>query len=172
MQAKNDLVLYGMLASIALVFSFIESLIPINLLIPIPGIKLGLANIVIIWVLYSMGTTQAYIINVARVLLSGFLFGSLYSIIFAMAGALVSLTVMWALKKTKKFSSFGVSIAGGITHNIAQIMVAMIVLENARLVYYLPVLLISGVVSGIAVGILGTLLYSKVKIQMPKEGKK
>ena len=171
MQAKNDLVLYGMLASIALVLGYVESLIPINLLIPIPGVKIGFANVVTIWVLYSMGTKEAYLISVVRVLLSGFLFGSMYSIIFSMAGALVSLTVMWALKKSRVFSTFGVSVAGGGTHNIAQIIVAMIVLENAGVSFYLPVLLISGVASGIAVGILGTLLYTRIKIQMPKEGK-
>lgn len=162
---ESDVALYGMFVSVALVMSYIESLIPINP--PVPGIKLGLANIVIIWVLYSMGIKPAAIISVLRVLLAGFLFGNLYSIIFSMAGAVFSLAVMFFLKKVRFFTVIGVSIAGGVAHNLAQTVVAMIVLENVWMTSYFPALLVSGVVSGIAIGILGGILYRKIKILQP-----
>lgn len=159
---QSDLALYAMLTSVALVASYIESLIPIPY--PVYGMKIGLANIVIVWVLYSLEWKAAAVISVARVLLVGFLFGNLYSILFSLAGAGLSLVVMILLKKTKKFSIIGVSIAGGVCHNIGQIIVAMIVLENIRISFVLPFLIISGVISGITIGILGGLLFKKIKI--------
>lgn len=164
---ESDVALYGMLISVAAVMSYVESLIPLRL--PAPGMKIGLANIVTVWVLYSMGIKPAAIISVLRVLLVGFLFGNLYSIIFSLAGAAASMGVMYALRKIKRFSIIGVSIAGGVTHNLAQTAVAMIVLENARIAYYLPALIIGGVAAGIAIGILGGLLYKKIKI-LPSKG--
>lgn len=164
---ESDVALYGMFISVAAVMSYVESLIPLRL--PAPGMKIGLANIVTVWVLYSMGIKPAAIISVLRVLLVGFLFGNLYSIIFSMAGAAASMGVMYALRKIKRFSIIGVSIAGGVTHNLAQTAVAMIVLENARIAYYLPALIIGGVAAGIAIGILGGILYKKIKI-LPSKG--
>lgn len=164
---ESDVALYGMFISVAAVMSYLESLIPLRL--PAPGMKLGLANIVTVWVLYSMGIKPAAIISVLRVLLVGFLFGNLYSIIFSMAGAAASMGVMYAIRKIKRFSIIGVSIAGGVTHNLAQTAVAMIVLENARIAYYLPALIIGGVAAGIAIGILGGILYKKIKI-LPAKG--
>lgn len=164
---ESDVALYGMFISVAAVMSYVESLIPLRL--PAPGMKIGLANIVTVWVLYSMGIKPAAIISVLRVLLVGFLFGNLYSIIFSLAGAAASMGVMYALRKIKRFSIIGVSIAGGVTHNLAQTAVAMIVLENARIAYYLPALIIGGVAAGIAIGILGGILYKKIKI-LPSKG--
>lgn len=164
---ESDVALYGMFISVAAVMSYVESLIPLRL--PAPGMKIGLANIVTVWVLYSMGIKPAAIISVLRVLLVGFLFGNLYSIIFSLAGAAASMGVMYALRKIKRFSIIGVSIAGGVTHNLAQTAVAMIVLENARIAYYLPALIIGGVAAGIAIGILGGILYKKIKI-LPAKG--
>lgn len=159
---QSDVALYGMLASVALVMSYIESIIPIPY--PVYGMKIGLANIVIVWVLYSLDIKAAAIISLVRVMLSGFLFGNLYSIIFSLVGAALSLLVMWLLKRTKIFSVVGVSIAGGVCHNLGQIIVAMIVLENVRIVYIFPALMISGVISGIAIGIIGGILFKKIKI--------
>ncbi|MGN0379247.1 MAG: Gx transporter family protein [Butyrivibrio sp.] len=169
---ESDVALYGMFVSVSLVLSYIEAIIPINL--PVPGMKLGLANIVIIWVLYSMGIKAAAIVSLVRVLLAGFMFGNMYSIIFSMAGALLSLITMYFLKKIKAFSIIGVSIAGGVMHNAGQIIVSMIVLENVRMAYYFPALMISGVVAGIAIGLLGGILYRKIKIlpQNTDRGKK
>lgn len=162
---NSDVALYGMLASVALVFSYIESLIPINW--SVPGIKLGLANIVIVWVLYSMGVGSAALVNVLRVFLIGFLFGNLYSMSFSLAGAIVSLLLMWGCKHFKVFNPMGVSVIGAVGHNLAQIVVAMVVLDNVWITSYLPFLIISGVVSGIAIGIIGGILVKKVKINKP-----
>lgn len=169
---ESDVALYGMFVSVSLVLSYIEAIIPINL--PVPGMKLGLANIVIIWVLYSMGIKAAAIVSLVRVILAGFMFGNMYSIIFSMAGALLSLITMYFLKRIKAFSIIGVSIAGGVMHNAGQIIVSMIVLENVRMAYYFPALMISGVVAGIAIGLLGGILYRKIKIlpQNTDRGKK
>lgn len=166
---ESDVALYGMFISVAAVMSYVEALIPLRL--PAPGMKLGLANIVILWTLYAMGIRPAAVINVLRVLLVGFLFGNFYSIVFSFAGAAASLGVMFALKKTKRFSVIGVSIAGGAAHNLAQTAVAMLVLENARIAYYLPTLIIGGVAAGVAIGILGGILYKKIKI-LPSGGDK
>ena len=151
-----------MFVSVMLVLSYIESIIPVNP--PVPGMKIGLANIMVIWLLYSKGVKPAALVSLIRVLLAGFLFGNLYGILFGFAGAAFSLLVMFLLKKVKFFSVVGVSIAGGVTHNIAQVIVAVIVLENVRISYYLPFLLASGTVAGIAIGILGGILYKKIKI--------
>ena len=159
---QSDVALYGMLISIALVASYIESIIPIPY--PVYGMKIGLANIIIVWVLYSLGAKAAAIISFARVLIAGFLFGNFYSIIFSLVGAGLSLGIMFVLKKTKKFSIVGVSIAGGVTHNLGQIIVAAVVLENIRITYVFPILMVSGVVAGIAIGILGGILFRKIKI--------
>lgn len=159
---NSNIPLYGMFISVAMVLSYIESLIPV--VFPIPGIKLGLANIVIIWILYAMDIKAAIIVSLLRVLLSGFLFGNLYSILFSFVGAALSLGVMILLKKIKVFSIVGVSIAGAVCHNIGQIIVAIIVLENGLIAYYLPALIISGVVTGIVIGIVGGILFKKIKI--------
>ena len=148
MSAKKT-AFYGMFLALALVAGYIEQLIPINL--GIPGVKLGLANIVTMLLLYIAGVPAACLISVLRILLSGFLFG-----------AAMSMLVMALLKKTKKFSSVGVSVAGGIFHNVGQIIVAMIVLETKALAYYLPILILSGLVAGILIGILSGILTKRL----------
>lgn len=159
---QSDIALYGMLASVALVMGYIESIIPIPY--PVYGMKIGLANIVIVWVLYAMDLKAAGIISLLRVLLSGFLFGNLYSIIFSLAGAILSLVVMWLLKRCKKFTIIGVSIAGGVCHNLGQIIVAIFVLENVRIASIFPFLMISGVIAGIAIGLIAGIMFKKIKI--------
>lgn len=159
---QSDVALYGMLISVSLVASYIESIIPIPY--PVYGMKIGLANIVIVWVLYSMGIKSAAVISFARVLIASFLFGNLYSMIFSLVGAGLSLGIMFLLKKTKKFSVVGVSIAGGVCHNLGQIIVAAIVLENIRITFVFPILIVSGVIAGIVIGILGGILFRKIKI--------
>ena len=155
MSAKKT-AFYGMFLALALVAGYIEQLIPINL--GIPGVKLGLANIV----LYIVGVPAACLISVLRILLSGFLFGSGFAMVYSAAGAAMSMLVMALLKKTKKFSSVGVSVAGGIFHNVGQIIVAMIVLETKALAYYLPILILSGLVAGILIGILSGILTKRL----------
>jgi len=143
---------YGLLIALAFIFSYVEVLFPIP--VPVPGIKVGLANIVVIIALYTLGGKQALVLSMIRILLVGFTFGNLYSIIYSLAGAILSWVSMVLLKNAKSFSIVGVSILGGVMHNVGQIVVAGFMLETASLIYYLPVLAISGIVAGIVVGIL------------------
>lgn len=149
---RNKVAYFGVFTALALIFSYVETLIPISF--GIPGVKLGLANLIIVIALYKLGLKEAYLLSVVRVLLAGFLFGNYFSIIYSLAGALLSLTVMAALKKAGGFSMIGVSIAGGVFHNIGQLFVAMLVVETFRVAYYVPVLLTAGLLTGCVIGIL------------------
>ena len=147
---KTKVAYFGVFTALALIFSYVETLIPIHL--EIPGVKLGLANLIIVITLYKMGTKEAYILSIVRVVLAGFIFGNMFSILYSMSGGLLSLSVMTLLKKTDKFSVLGVSMAGGVFHNVGQLLMAAIVLESLSITYYLPVLLISGVLTGFLIG--------------------
>lgn len=149
---RGKVAYFGVLTALALIFSYIETLIPLSF--GIPGIKLGLANLIIIIAMYRMGIRSAYVLSVVRVVLSGFLFGNLFSIAYSLAGGLLSLTVMVLLKKSKKFSLIGISIAGGVFHNVGQLLMAAIVLESLSVGYYFPPLLLSGMLTGLLIGIL------------------
>ena len=150
----------GVLTALALIFSYIEFLIPLP--IAIPGIKLGLANIVVLVCLYALGERYAFLINVTRIALAALLFGSVFSALYALAGGLVSFAVMAVLKRTKRFSVCGVSMAGGVFHNMAQLAVAGLLVESAQVFYYFPVLLLSGMAAGIGIGILATLILRSI----------
>ena len=143
---------FGVFTALALIFSYVETLIPIQF--GIPGVKLWLANLVIVAVLYKATLKEAYLLTVVRVLLAGFIFGNYFSIIYSLAGALLSLSVMALLKRAGGFSVIGVSIAGGVFHNIGQLLIAMAVVETFQVVYYVPALLIAGLLTGCVIGIL------------------
>lgn len=161
---KNRVAYFGMFTALALIFSYIETLIPISL--GIPGVKLGLANLVIVIALYKIRLKEVYLLAVVRVLLAGFLFGNYFSIIYSLAGGMLSLTVMAFFKSREDFSVMGVSIAGGVFHNIGQLVVAMIVVETFSISYYVPVLLVAGMVTGLIIGILsGQMLKRLVNIR-------
>ena len=151
----------GIFLALALIFSYVESLIPINF--GIPGMKLGLANIVIVILLYCMGSKEAYGVSVARVILAGFLFGNLFSILYSLAGALLSLTVMLLLKKTEKFQILSISAVGGVCHNIGQLFIAAWTVENLNIFYYLPVLLIAGLITGIVIGLISQEIVVRIR---------
>ncbi len=156
---------FGVFTALALIFSYIETLIPLQF--GIPGVKLGLANLVIVLALYKMGTGEAYLLSVVRVLLTGFLFGNYFSIIYSLAGGLLSLSVMALLRKNGGFSVMGVSLAGGVFHNIGQLIVAMLVVETFNVIYYVPVLLIAGMLTGLLIGIVSNeMLKRLVNISM------
>ena len=150
----------GVLTALALIFSYIEFLVPLP--IAIPGIKLGLANIVCLVCLYALGEKHAFLINVTRIALAALLFGSVFSALYALAGGVVSFAVMVLLKRTKRFSVCGVSMAGGVFHNLAQLAVAGLLVESAQVFYYFPVLLLSGMATGIGIGILATLILRSI----------
>ncbi len=146
----------GMLTALAFVFSYIESLLPIHL--GVPGIKLGLANLVVMVALYTMSGKAAFTLSLVRIILTGFTFGSLSTMIYSFAGGMLSLGIMVLLKRYKLFSVTGVSVLGGVFHNFGQIIAAVFVAETASLLYYLPVLILSGTAAGTFIGILSSIL--------------
>lgn len=151
----------AVLAALALIFSYVEFLIPISL--GIPGIKPGLANIVILVALYKLGTRTALMVNVTRILLAAALFGSVFSALYSLAGGLMSFVAMVALKRTNLFSTAGVSMAGGVFHNLGQLTIAALLVESAQIFYYFPLLLISGILTGVFNGIIATLILRSLQ---------
>lgn len=156
----------AILVALALVFSYVEAMIPFNF--GIPGIKLGIANLVIVIGLYLLKPHEVLIISVVRILLAGFMFGSGMSIIYSLAGGLLSFAVMLLLKKMKGFSILGVSIAGGVCHNVGQLLMAVLVVQNIKIGYYAPALLISGAVTGTIIGIVS----GRILVAIRSEGRK
>lgn len=148
---KSRVAYFGVFTALALIFSYVETLIPINF--GIPGVKLGLANLITLIALYKMTVKEAYLISIVRVVLSGFIFGNLFAILYSLAGGLLSLTVMTLFKKSDKFSVYGVSMAGGVFHNVGQLIMAMLVVESITIAGYLPVLLVSGLITGLVIGV-------------------
>ena len=149
--------------AVAMILSFVESRIPA--FVAIPGIKVGLANIAIIFALYKLGWREAITVSIVRVFLVALLFGSVVSLAYSVAGAILSLSLMILLRKLGIFTEVAVSVVGGITHNIGQILVAFLLLETNVVFYYLPFLFVSGVIAGVAVGIASALLIKRIKIK-------
>lgn len=158
---KTKIAYFGMFTALALIFGYVESLVPISF--GIPGVKLGLANLAVVIVLYMMDVKSAYLLSVLRIVLSGFLFGNLFGILYSLAGGLLSLSVMILLKKTNAFSVVGVSVAGAVCHNIGQLIVATIVLESVSIANYLPVLMIAGIITGFVIGIIALETMKRLK---------
>ena len=142
----------GVFLALALILSYVESLIPFYF--GIPGVKLGLTNLIVVVMLYCTGTKEAFGVSVARILLAGFLFGNLFSILYSLAGGVLSFIVMCLLKKTGRFHVISVSVTGGISHNIGQLIAAAFVVETYDIFYYMPFLLIAGVATGFVIGML------------------
>ena len=149
---KRKTAYLGLFSAVAIILGYMESLIPV--FAGIPGIKLGLANLAVLFILDRYSAKEAALVSVVRILVIGFMFGNLFSILYSMAGAALSLTVMNLLKKNYGFSLIGISVAGGVTHNIGQLIVAMIVVSNTSLMVYAPALLVAGVLAGILIGVL------------------
>ena len=157
---KNRVAYFGVFTALALIFSYIETLVPISF--GIPGVKLGLANLIIVIALYKIPLREVYVLSIVRVLLSGVLFGNYFSIAYSLAGGLLSLTVMALLKKAGGFSVIGISIAGGVFHNIGQLIVAAVVVETFSVTYYFPVLLIAGLLTGLVIGIVAEMMLKRL----------
>ena len=153
--------LLGFLLALSLILSYIESILPFS--VGIPGIKLGLPNLVVILLLYVYSAKEAFTVNLLRILLSGFLFGNLYSILYALAGAFCSFCLMLFLRKAKCFSIVGVSIGGGVFHNIGQILVAVFVVDTFAPAFYMPFLIIAGAVTGFLIGIVALRLLPYIQ---------
>lgn len=160
MKMKRKTALYGLMIALAFIFSYIESLFPV---VGIPGVKLGLANLVVLVTLVLLRPRDALAISFLRILLVGFTFGSPASMLYSLAGGLVSLGVMILCRRTEKFSILGVSIAGGVSHNLAQLAVAAAVLRTPQIVWYLPILLLSGLLTGALIGVVARLCLPKLR---------
>lgn len=160
-QISKKIAYISVLISLALIFSYIEALIPIDF--GIPGVKLGLANVVSIITLYIFGFYYALFVTLIRVVLSGLLFGNMFSIIYSLSGGLISLIIMYLLKETNKFSIVGVSIGGGVFHNVGQLLIAVLIIEQLKLYFYLPILIISGVLMGTLIGIVSMAVTKRVE---------
>lgn len=156
----KSLALLGMLLGLALLCSYVETLIPFHF--RIPGIKLGLANIVVVIAMYLIGPKEALLITVARIFLSGLLFGNMFAVVYSLAGGLLSFFVMFLLKTKIKLHVISVSAAGGISHNLGQLIVAALVVENINLLYYMSVLFFAGLLTGLLIGIVSREILARL----------
>lgn len=154
----------GLFIALALILAYVEVLLP-PLFPSLPGIKMGLPNIIIIFLLYRCGVRSAIIVSLMRILLVTMLFGNAMALLYSLAGGILSLLVMILLRRLNILSTVGVSIAGGVAHNVGQILMAMLLLETAELAYYLVVLTITGIIAGAFIGLCGSILIRK----MPKK---
>ena len=159
--STKKIALCGVLTALAMIFSYIESVIPIP--IPVPGIKLGVANIAVITILYELGVKEAIVINLLRIALTALLFGNVNSFLFSISGAVLSLTIMIIMKRLDFFSCIGVSVCGGVMHNVGQIIAAVFIMGSEAIVLYLPVLIVSGVFTGVVIGVVSGIVAKHVK---------
>ena len=159
--STKKIALCGVLTALAMIFSYIESVIPIP--IPVPGIKLGVANIAVITIPYVLGVKEAIVINLLRIALTALLFGNVNSFLFSISGAVLSLTIMIIMKKLDFFSCIGVSVCGGVMHNVGQIIAAVFIMGSEAIVLYLPVLIVSGVFTGVVIGVVSGIVAKHVK---------
>ena len=154
----------AMFTALALIFSYVEFLLPLP--VPVPGIKLGLANLVIIIAIYRMSFKYAFTINCVRIVASGLLFSGVFGMLYSFAGGILSLVVMYVLYRTGRFSMVGISMAGGVMHNLGQLLTACLIVSNIRLMSYFAVLLFSGLISGILIGIVAYNIEKRLPADM------
>lgn len=159
MKKTKRLVLLAMLTAVAMILSYVESLLPS---VGIPGVKMGLANIAVIFALFRFGWKEAAALSLVRVVLVSLLFGSVGAMLYSLAGAVLSLAVMALLRRIDRFSTVGISVAGGVAHNAGQILMAMLILQTKQLLGYLPVLAVSGIAGGVLTGLAATLLIRRI----------
>lgn len=153
--------LIGVMIAAAMLFSYVESMIPV--VVPVPGVKLGLANLIVLLSLYLMGEKEAFLIGLIRVCLSALLFGNVFSFFMSLFGFLLSFFVMLFLYKTNAFSCFGVSLAGGAIHNITQLIVASFIIHSIGLLKYTFLFTVIGIITGLIIGFLNNMIFERVK---------
>lgn len=158
---KKKVAILGVFLALALICSYVESLIPFYF--GVPGMKLGLTNVVVLLLLYFFGAKEALLVSMMRILLSGFMFSNAFSILYSLAGGILSWAVMLLLKKTGRFHMVSISICGGITHNLGQILVAMVVVKNYYIFGYFPFLFIGGGITGLLIGLVAQEIYLRTK---------
>lgn len=157
-----------MLVALAMIFSYVETLIPFNF--GVPGMKLGLANLAVVTALYLMGAGQAFMISLLRILLISITFGNMSAMMYSLAGGMLSFGAMALLAGRKGFSVVGVSVLGGAMHNVGQLLAAALVVENFQVIYYLPPLLAGGVVTGLLIGLAAGRILPPLKKVFQKRG--
>ena len=162
MKTKKIAVL-ALAIALAMILSFVESQIPA--FVALPGVKIGLANIAVVFVLYKLGWKEAVLISLVRVFMVSVLFGTAVSLFYSVAGAVLSLTGMVLLRKTGLFSTVAVSVTGGVLHNVGQILMACLLLETNVIVYYLPFLILSGVIAGVVIGVVSAIMVNRVQVE-------
>ena len=160
---KKKIAVLALAIALAMILSFVESQIPA--FVAIPGVKVGLANIAVVFVLYKLGWKEAVLISLVRVFMVSVLFGTAVSLFYSVAGAVLSLTGMVLLKKTGLFSTVAVSVTGGVLHNVGQILMACLLLETNVIVYYLPFLILSGVIAGVVIGVVSAIMVNRVQVK-------
>ncbi len=160
--------LLGVLTSVALVLSYLESILP-PIWAAVPGIKVGLPNVVIIFLLYRFGVKEAAIVSFIRIFVVALLFGNVMTLAYSFAGALLSIVLMAICKKTKVFSVVGTSIVGGVAHNLGQILIAIFLFDTVQIGYYMIVLAITGTIAGVFVGLAGALLLKRLNKEEKKK---
>lgn len=170
MRSTRRLALCAVLTALALGLSTVEGMFPITLLIPLPGVKLGLANIVTVFALYTLGATSAVLILLGRCLLGAMFAGNFNALLFSLLGGLSAMAVMILLKKCRKLTLYGVSIGGAAAHNIGQIGAAMLTLGSVNVLGYLPLLLVVSVFTGVLTGALSGLLQNALRLQEVHHG--
>ena len=158
----KKLTVMALTTALAMILSFVESQIPA--FVAVPGVKMGLANIAVVFALYKLGWKEAAAISLVRVVLVSLLFGSIASLFYSFAGAVLSLAGMGLLKRSGKFTEIVVSVAGGILHNIGQIAMASLILETDALRYYLPFLLLSGTIAGVVIGVVSAIMVKRIQV--------
>ncbi len=157
----KKIALLGVLTSVALVLSYLESVLP-PIWAAVPGIKVGLPNVVIIFLLYKFGVKEAAIVSFIRIFIVALLFGNVMTLAYSFAGALLSIVLMAICKKIKVFSVVGTSIVGGVAHNLGQILVAIFLFDTVQIGYYMIVLAITGTIAGVFIGLAGALLLKRL----------
>ena len=157
----RQLVTLSALIAVAMILSYVESMIPA--FVAVPGVKVGLSNIATVFALYALGWPYAICVSVVRVFLSALLFGNFVSLIYSLSGAALALVVMILLKKLDRFSSVGISVAGGVCHNAGQIIAACIVMETTAIAVYIIPLILSGTIAGVVIGLVAGNLAERVK---------
>ena len=165
-RSAKTITLLGVCTAAAMVLSYVETLIPVPF--AVPGVKLGLANLVAVFLLMKFDWRYAAPVSLIRVLLTALLFGNAASLAYSAAGAILSMLVMTGAKRIKAFSLVGISVIGAVFHNVGQILMAIILTDTAQIAFWLPPLIISGVITGAAVGAVGAVLAAKID---PKLGK-
>ena len=167
MKKSRMVAFFGLCTALAMILAYVEVLLP-PLFPAVPGIKMGLPNIIIIFLLYRRGPMPAITVSLLRVVLVSMLFSNAMSLLYSLSGAILSLLVMILLRRFNLLSAVGVSVAGGVAHNVGQILMAMLLLETTELLYYLIVLIVTGTIAGVIVGLAGALLIKRTPSKLTK----